>query len=407
MISFATFVNMDISVVELDFHPDSLDGFLKIFNETSHKVNVFTTSKNIRFFDGISYSNNIKFYEYSGGLKYFFLRKHSDIINSSQIIFINTIANEFGAYLAINKKNNIILRVHNANKQFKPFQNINYPKTWLVLWKSISYIIREIIFKGFWIFRPIMNNRISYFTFPDNSISDYVKSNNYLSEKKIIPSLPLKIFIEENTSYSEYHDVLDIAIIGAVDFRRRQYEESIEMFTRLYSRLSPPRIRLTLLGISLGPYGEKVVNEFKKINHPNFTLVTFEKQLPEKEFVDYIKGLHVILSPITEKATTDIFKEVYGKTKTTGSILDFLKFGKVTLVPNHYTPPAELLDYVIKYKDSEHLEAIILDLIKNNKINILNQKSLQYVRENYSQESVLKKTLSIFTFIIKHEQNPK
>ncbi len=87
--------------------------------------------------------------------------------------------------------------------------------------------------------------------------------------------------------------------------------------------------------------------------------------------------------------------------------MDFLKFGKVTLVPNHYTPPTELLDYVIKYKDSEHLETVILDLIKDNKINRLNQKSLQYVRENYSQESVLKKTLSIFTSIIKHEQNPK
>jgi glycosyltransferase involved in cell wall biosynthesis len=398
---------MRISVIELDFHPDSLDGFLKIFNNTEHVINVFTTSKNIKFIQGISYSTNIKFFEYSGGLKFIFLRKYKKELNSSNIIFINTIANEFGAYLATNKRNNIILRVHNANKQFKPFQNINGPKSWLVLWKSISYVIREVLLKGFWIFRILMNNRISYFTFPDNSISDYIKSNHYVSENKIIPSLPLKIFIEENTAYSEYKDVLNVAIIGAVDFRRRQYEESVEMFSRLYSQPSPPKIRLTLLGISLGPYGEKVVNEFKKINHPNFSLVTFEKQLPEKEFVDYIKSLHVILSPITANATTDIFKEVYGKTKTTGSILDFLKFGKVTLVPNHYTPPAELNDYVIKYNDAVHLEAVILDLMKDNKINALNQKSLQYVRENYSQESVLKKTLAIFTSIIKNEQNPK
>jgi len=398
---------VQISVIELDFHHDSLDGILKIFQNTELRINVFTTSKNIKLLKDIAYSSNIRFHEYTGGSKYFFLKKHNELLNSSNLIFINTIANDFGAYLAIDKRNTIVLRIHNVNKQFQPLKNIFMPKTLFFAWKTLSYILRQIVVKGFLWFRPILNQRVSYFTFPDSSITDYVKQNHFINKNKIIEPIPLKIFIENDTSFADYKDVLNITIIGAIDQRRRQYEQTIEAMTSLFKLENPPSIHLTILGKCTSVYGNEVIGKLKNITHPKFKLTTFNKQVPETEFVNCIKETHLILSPITENATTDIFKEVYGKTKTTGSILDFLKFGKVTLVPNHYTPPTELLDYVIKYNNSKHLEAIILDLIKDNKINILNQKSLQYVRENYSQESVLKKTLSIFTSIIKHEQNPK
>lgn len=398
---------MQISVIELDFHHDSLDGILKIFQNTEHRINVFTTSKNIKLLKDISYSSNISFNEYAGGSKYLFLRKHNELLNSSNLIFINTIANDFGAYLAIDKNNVVVLRIHNVNKQFQPLRSVFMPESLFFAWKSFSYVLRQIIVKGFLWFRPILNQRISYFTFPDSSITNYVRQSHFINDNKIIEPIPLKIFIENDTAFADYQDVLNITIIGAIDQRRRQYEQTIEALNSLYKMEYPPVIHLTILGKCTSTFGNEVIGKLKSITHPKFKLTTYDKQVPELEFVGCIKQTHLIISPITENATTDIFKEVYGKTKTTGSILDFLKFGKVTLVPNHYTPPAELLDYVIKYKDSEHLEAVILDLIKDNKINKLNQKSLQYVRENYSQESVLKKTLSIFTSIIKHEQNPK
>lgn len=397
----------DISVIELDFHHDSLDGFLKIFQETDIRIHVFTTSKNLNLLKNIKYSNNIEFYEYSKGVKFFFLRKYSSTISSSQIVFINTIANDFGAYLAIGRKPSIVLRIHNVNKQFSPFKNIFIPGTLFFAWKSLSYVLRQILGKGFWLFRPIINRKVNYFTFPDTSITNYVKHHNFVKEEKIIPPIPLKIFIEEDTAYEAYIEPLNVTIIGATDRRRRQYEQVTEALVQLFKKENPPVIHLTLLGNSDNAYGKSIVEQLNKISHPSFRLKTFNSQVSETEFIKCIKHTHLIISPITENATTDIFKEVYGKTKTTGSILDFLKFGKVTLVPNHYTPPSELLDYVIKYSDSAHLKAIMLDLVKDHKINKLNQESLQYVRENYSQESVLKKTLSIFTSIINHEQRTK
>ena len=73
-----------------------------------------------------------------------------------------------------------------------------------------------------------------------------------------------------------------------------------------------------------------------------------------------------------------------------------MKFGKVTLVPQHYTPPAELKNYILKYNNPKHLSENILDLLRDKKINELNKKSLEYVKQNYSQEAVLINALDIF-----------
>lgn len=315
--------NLSISVIELDFHHDSLDGILKIFHNTEHCINVFTTSKNIELLKDMSYSKNIMFNEYAGGGKYLFLRKHKELLNSSNVIFINTIANDFGAYLAIAKHNTIVLRVHNVNKQFQPLKSISIPQTWFFAWKSFSYILRQIIGKGFLCFRPILNKRISYFTFPDSSITNYVKQKHFIDDSTIIDPIPLKIFIENDTAFAEYHDVLNVTIIGAIDHRRRQYEKTIEALTLLFKSENPPAIHLTILGKCASAYGSEVVGKLKSITHEKFELTTFDKQVPEKDFINCLKETHLIISPITENATTDIFKEVYGKTKTTGSILDF------------------------------------------------------------------------------------
>lgn len=392
---------MQISVVELDFHHDSLDGILKIFQNTEHRIDVFTTSKNINLLKDISYSKNILFYEYTGGGKYFFLRKHRELLNSSSLIFINTVANDFGAYLAIDKNNVIVLRVHNVNKQFQPLKSIYVPQTWFFAWKSFSYMLRQILGKGFLWFRPLLNKRVSYFTFPDSSITDFVKQNHFINESKIIEPIPLKIFIENDTAFADYQGVLNVTIIGAIDHRRRQYEQTIEAFVLLFKSDNPPVIHLTVLGKCTSVYGSEVVGKLKSISHPNFRLTTFDKQVPETEFIECVKNTHLIISPITNNATTDIFKEVYGKTKTTGSILDFMKFGKVTLVPSYYSPPKEVAQYVIQYDGSEKLKNIILDLTNNNKINKLNRSALEFVKLNYSKEVVLKHTEVIFNNIAK------
>jgi GTPase SAR1 family protein len=226
-----------------------------------------------------------------------------------------------------------------------------------------------------------------------------VSGKRYVNENKILPSIPLRLFVDADTCYKEYENNLNVTIIGATDKRRRQYEEVIETFVDLFKTKNPPKIHLILLGNSNNLYGKSIITKLKEISHQNFSLKTYTAQVSETEFINQIKHTHLVISPITNTATTDIFKEIYGKTKTTGSILDFLKFGKVTLVPKHYSVSAELTDYIINYDNKNQLSEIILDLLNEKKLNTLNKRSMEYVMKNYSQQAVLKDTVDIFKSI--------
>lgn len=388
-----------ISVIELDFHHDSLDGFLKIFENSQVRVSAFTTAKNLHLLKNVRYPDSIRFYPFSGGSKFLFLRKHRHVLSASDIVFINTIANDFGAYLALDRQLTTVLRVHNVNKQFRPWSHLFRPRSLFFAWKFFSYLLRQVLAKGFWLFRPLINRRIGHFTFPDEGISSYVKNKGYVKAERILPAIPLKIFRGEDTAFSPFDGLLKICIIGATDARRRNYEEVIAALKQHFSAKDAVPVHLTLLGNCNNAYGRAVVKEFERIHADGFRLTSYAAQVPEQEFIACIKETQLIISPITAEASTDIFREVYGQTKTTGSILDFLKFGKTTLVPAHYDPPQELSAFMLKYSNSDELVRLLAGLSTGNRLNELNRRSLEHVQKNYAQAAVLKNTLSIFTSI--------
>ena len=92
---------INLTVLELDFHLDSLDGFIKIFEGTNYHLTVYTTKKNMNFLSEIHYEDNIKFVQFNGYSKLFFLVKHIKSIKLSDLIFINTIGSDFGAYIIL------------------------------------------------------------------------------------------------------------------------------------------------------------------------------------------------------------------------------------------------------------------------------------------------------------------
>lgn len=392
-----------ISLIELDFHHEVLDGFLKIFLNTGIRIHVFTTKNNEALLRGIHYSENIKFYSFSGFSKYLFLKKHRALISASDLVFVNTIANDFGAYLALPRNILFILRVHNVNKQFRPLKHISIPDSGYLLWKFSSYVFRQVIVKGFFLFRPIINRRVSYFTFTDEGIEAYVRAKGLVDDRKIMQTIPLKIFNAAGMVYKDFSEVLNITVIGVTDARKRRYETLIEALTSVYRHAHAPKIHLTLLGNSNNAYGKKIIGQLSAITHGGFSFSTFNKPVVESEFLEQIHTTHLIISPVAEKAITDIFTETYGQTKTSGSILDFLKFGKVTLVPGHFPPPEKFREFILNYQDASDLARIIFDLLEGGKINELNKTSLSYVKQNFSQEKVLKETLSVFSSLLAHE----
>lgn len=390
---------MRLSILELHFHLDSLDGMIKIFENSSYEVDVFTTTANLNLLQGINYASNIKFHEYRGGSRYIYIKKNKEVLEQSDIIFVNTIATNFGAYLALPKNKIKILRVHNINKQFNPNRSIYWPNNLLTLWKFSSYFGRQIVLKAFPITRVKINKFFNYFTFPDDGLKNYVLQKNYLKPEQVLYSIPLKI-AEKGLKVPPFEDCIHLTIIGGTDPKRRNYTPVLEGLSELISQ-AKHKFHLTLLGKTSGEFGHKVLTQLNKLRQENFDFTYFSTNVSEDEFKQVMNNTHLVISPIIESARAEIYHEYYGKTKTTGSILDFMKFGIITLTPNYYSPPTEMKDYILQYSSPIDFAAILNQFDKNpDKLIALNQKSKTFVQEQFSKELIFEKSDSTFKEII-------
>ena len=137
-----------------------------------------------------------------------------------------------------------------------------------------------------------------------------------------------------------------------------------------------------------------------KINHPSLKCTFFDERVNEAHFITVMNSSHLILSPIIEDARAEIYHEIYGKTKTSGSILDFMKFGIITLTPDYYSPPSELEKFILKYSDGKNLAKLLTELHSDSsKLNLLNQKSKGFASKKYSKKEVFSICHTIFTSI--------
>lgn len=391
---------INLCIIELDFHFDLLDSLLRIFDDSNYNVNVFTTKKNMTLLKGIKYNEAITFHIYDSFSKYLFLRKNKTFFQEADIIFINTIATDFGSYYALQNPSKIIFRVHNINKQFNPNNSVIFPNSPGAIWKFCSYFMRQIVFKLYPVHRRIINKRFLHFTFADEGLNNYVLEQKFLPKQKVLQAIPFKIFSSPVTP-ANFTEVMNVTIIGAIDRKRRDYGVIVDALSLLYdSNNSNVRLNLTFLGNSNGEYGTTIKQQISQINHPNLTCTFYNQQVEETEFVSVMNDSHLIISPIIEFAKAEIYKEVYGKTKTSGSILDFMKFGITTLVPSYYSPPQELSEYLIRYHNAESLSLLLQNFGSNpESLNLLNKSSKEFASKNYSKKEVFSICHTIFTGI--------
>ena len=380
---------MIISFIELDFHHDVVDGFCRTFQNSEIKINFFIKKTVYSKIENYNYikSSNFKWFIYSIGSRTEFLNKNIDEINNSNCVFINTLSSEPHAYLTVDFKPIVILRVHNVNKLFRPFSFIKIPFTFFYLWKAFSYIIREGVLGGYFVNYKKIQRLPDYFSFPDEGIKDYVIKNKLIDINKIAPSFSLKVFepyvIKENIV-----DYFSITIIGGLDKRRRNYESILNTFAKLVPQLNK-KIVLTLLGKSSTTYGQKIVKEFKLLENHFFKIISFEDMVPQNQFDEIISNTNLILSPINVDTIIEIYSEKYGETKISGSIHDSIRFPIFTIIPSTYFLDNEKSKYFDFYDEEIQLFEKLKYYLSNQ--DVVNQKTQNYkrfVKDKYAIDNV-------------------
>ena len=380
---------MKIALIELDFHVDSVDGICKIFEGSNHELHIFTTEKNFSILKNRSYANKHTWNLLKSKNKLAFLNAKKQEINSCDGVFINTISSDFGCFAKFDFKPTTILRIHNAYKVFAPWNHLKIYPNILGIWKVISYVFREIIWDRFWIYRPQVVKKIDFFTFPDKAIVDFLLKNNIIPKEKIAPVLPIKVFDETVQLKINESETINFTIPGGMDRRRRDYLPVLNAFKILLPQ-TIKKISLSFLGKCNSNYGREIISEFKKLSGENFKINSFEDFVPQADFDSIMNETDVVISPVNADGLTQIYGEIYGKTKISGSITDVVLFPKPLILPSSYLLNENLKTIFDTYSSPENLSDLILGYVNDKKLIAEKTKLIfENLKENYEKKMVL------------------
>jgi hypothetical protein len=195
-------------------------------------------------------------------------------------------------------------------------------------------------------------------------------------KKHIITTIPDGLFIKENNWKKSLHDrpaahspdgnELRFTIPGSVAPNRKDYVYLLKAF-----RESAKRINSSILLVLLGrlrnspEYGWELKQLADSINatQDNLRVVYYDtsEMIPDRIYNRVMADSDVIISGIRPNSIKQFhgYTEIYGKTVTSGSSADVIRFAKPGLFPASYQAPPGIREAVDTFVDESQLIEII------------------------------------------------
>ena len=390
-----------IVILEFNKHWDCVDGFSRVLHGSSHQLTVLCDAYIHSCLSVYPENAAVDFIllNKDESIGHFLLRQQN-VIREADMIFINTIHVDPKQFLAIPFERLTVLRVHNAFKQFSPWSHIRIPFGLMYFRKAISYFIREIGWHRSVYYFKLINAKIHFFTFLSESITAYAVSNRLVDAGRVMFSLPLLPF--EPDSFIKPKDKIIIAIVGAVEKRKKDYAPVVEAFTLLFKQPAkyPVPVELHFLGTSAGSYGKEITGVLNKLKSDAFSFFYYPDDVPVELFDTTLDRAQMIISTLRVNNTTQVFGEIYGKTKFTASIGVIMKHKLIGLFPAEFEFDHDFEPHLKKYSSGLELSHIIMEFMNRPAlVEESRERLIQFLAERYSQEKIL---AQLETFLANH-----
>lgn len=349
-----------IALLEFNKHWDSADGFSRIFGGSDHQLTIYCDQYIYTCLTPYPHNEKVTFVIIEEGETIdAFLYKNHARLQEVDMIFINTIHVNPKSFLSLPFEKLTVLRVHNAFKQFAPLRHIRIPLGLYYIRKAALYVLKEIILNRFLHYTSEVNTRVSRFTFLSDSITEYVIHQKLVSPDRVMFSVPLLPYAPVTADKPK--DKIIIACVGATDQRKKDYGPLVEAFTKLFKNTAafPLPVELYLLGNSSGEYGQQITTQLDALQSPGFKCFHYTKEVPVDLFDTILYQSHFVLSPLRVKNITQVYEEIYGKTKYTASIGTIIKYAHIGIFPSSFQYDAAFEPHLLKYEDAEELAEVL------------------------------------------------
>lgn len=396
-----------LTVLEFDYHAEVLRNTCRIIEGSRIALTVFTTTKiwqQVNLYND-ELPNNFQLFilDKKNQSLGSFMKAHLFDLNSSDVIFFNTIASNYKLFNELNLEPLQVVRIHNSNAYFKPFLSGYKPRLNLFfLWKDFSHFVRNSIAHLDWYHRNRFLNKVDYFSFSNEIIKKYAIDKLGVEFQKAIclPFTYTSRMVSKVAAKADNNEIT-ISVIGRVDKRSRDYKFLFKSFVEVAEKLknSDYSINLVLLGAANSVYGRSIVKLFDSISSEKLSVLTFLKFVEQEKFVKIINKTDFLILPIVSKTRYTIYDETFGFTKISGNINDIITYCKPALIKADYPIAKNLILMTDSYVTEAELASKILDWCEKmpyKKFNIdeaLKNYQLQEVQESYkgALREILKK----------------
>jgi glycosyltransferase involved in cell wall biosynthesis len=214
---------------------------------------------------------------------------------------------------------------------------------------------------------------------------------------------PKDVFVLPFSVYSgEYmvetgggHNGLVVAVPGSVHQNRRDYDAVLNAFESIWDSGRKDLVLKIIGNTRDDEYGSHIARRIGSIKekYGEDVIKTWDRRLSSQEFVGEILSSDIIVSNLSVYFTEerDGNAEVYGFSKESGTSYLMLTYAKPGIVPYNYIDMPVLATQTLKYRNADHLKAIILDIL-DNKIDIMTLKR----NSRLSSEAFLKDAQAYF-----------
>jgi len=383
---------IEIGILEIRRHVPVLYSFCKICKTKNTNVTIFTTAELFsRLETYLKDKNNYNFVikERNESI-YRFLKRVKIFCNEKiDLLFINTIHEttlDLIEYLSFEIKSKMILVVHHANAWLKPKLVLNIKH----ILRTIDTNLSSVLIKKF-IFPKFDAINVIY-----SPVKDHIITNmGFDKEVFTIPTSIYedKVFINKEKNKSK----LRVVIPGLIQEHRKDFKTIIPALENLFKR-HQEKLRLCVLGMPVGRYGELILKKFKEMKNGNYEVIFFDSFVKDDIFDKELKESDIILTPIRIKTRADSdIEEEYGKTVGSGIVYNAIQYAKPIIAPTEFNMLKELESSSLKYINSKDLEVMIDELILNSdklkKLKVEAVKNAQKFSlenlQNYFEKNVL------------------
>ncbi len=386
-----------VGIIELDFHADNLQELIEIFllRYKGFNIDIHLILKK-EVFDIIEHSlnqyENVRCHTYENSVSHQqCLDNSSDIIQKCDILFINTIAKSIKAFTSL-KHNFMILRVHNANKQFAPKKHIDWSLNAKNIILLLKFFLKEVVLNNYFSSIKEINKNIKYFAFSD------IEMRNYAIEKYEIVTfensiyIPLKYYRNITQIASKVlKSNLTISVIGRIDYETRD----IRVLTTAIQEISKHSLQREVCFKFIGTGRKNAMIELEtELSALRNSMMSYEytyENVSQDVMIDFINKSDIIISPLKINCKVGVFKETYGKTKVSGNFSDIAISPQPVFLPSKYVDNRSDKTLLSSYYDnSEELIGKLLKCINDKDyLEILQEGAVNEAKRRYGSETIL------------------